>query len=198
MSPKTIPSYYTSEEVSRVFSAVDRSTAIGKRDHLVLCLSTIYGMRIGDIIDLRTSDIDWELGVVSKVQRKTGRTLCLPLTCEIREAILDYIEGARPETGDDHLIIRMAAPYVGYSCSSPFCKMVSDYMRKACIDTHGRHHGCHSLRHSAAGGMLAGGARIEQISDVLGHSSVSSTQRYLSFDAEMMAKIALEVPDVSF
>lgn len=64
--------------------------AVGKHDYLVLCLTAIYGMRIGEIVDLRVTDIDWKRGVITKRQCKTGGVLCLPITDPIREAILDY------------------------------------------------------------------------------------------------------------
>ena len=53
VSHATIPSYYTPEEVARVFFVVDRATPVGKRDYLMLCLPAIYGIRIGEIVDLR-------------------------------------------------------------------------------------------------------------------------------------------------
>lgn len=191
---KRIPSYYTVDELQRIFSVVDRSTATGKRDYLVLCLLAIYGMRIGDVIDLRIGDIDWEAGTITKIQHKTGNPLCLPIVDEVKDALLDYIDGARPETVDDHLVIRAIPPYAGYTCTSSFTKIVTKYMHEACVDPSGRHHGCHALRHSMAGGMIADGATIEQISNVLGHSSTESTKTYLSFDAKAMKKLGLEVP----
>lgn len=192
-----IPSHYSPEEVKRVFSVVDRSTATGKRDYLVMCLLAIYGMRIGDIIDLKLGDIDWEAGLIAKSQCKTGNPLNLPIVGPVREALVDYLD-TRPESDDPHLLLRLVAPYAGYTCTNSFTKMVSGYMRRACIDTKGRRHGCHSLRHSMAGGMIAEGASIEQISEVLGHSSTKSTQAYLSFDAATMRRISLEVPHVAF
>lgn len=193
---KRIPAYYTGEEVARLFAAVDRSTRTGKRDYLVMCLLAIYGMRIGDVLDLKMTDIDWEAGRIAKTQCKTGRPLSLPLVEETRDAFVDYFDGARPKTADPHVFVRLIAPFVGYSTTSPFTKMVSAYMAKACVDPHGRRHGTHALRHSMAGGMISEGATVEQVADVLGHSTSRSTQVYLSFDAKVMGRLGLEVPDV--
>ena len=62
------------------------------------------------------------------------------------------------------------------------------------VPTEGKHHGLHSLRHSAATNMLASGVPYPTISSVLGHSSVNVTKRYLSIDTESLRCIALEVP----
>lgn len=196
MGGKTIPAYYTRDEVARLFAAVDRSTRTGKRDYLVMCLLAIYGMRIGDVLDLKVTDIDWEAGRIAKTQCKTGRPLSLPLVEETRDAFVDYFDGARPKTTDPHVFVRLIAPFVGYSTTSPFTKMVAAYMAKACVDPHGRRHGTHALRHSMAGGMISEGATVEQVADVLGHSTSRSTQVYLSFDAKVMGRLGLEVPDV--
>lgn len=191
-----IPSYYSAEEIARTLAAVDRSTDIGRRDYLVMCLASVYGLRIGDIIDLRLGDIDWEGGRIIKAQKKTGRMLSLPLVDQVKEPLLEYLGETRPVTDDDHLIIRHVAPYSGYASASTFARVVTGYMAKAGIDTKGRHHGCHCLRHSTASGILAEGATVSQVSDILGHSSTDSTKPYLSLDHQVMKRLGLEVPDV--
>lgn len=193
---KNIPSYYTAEEISRTLAAVDRSTDAGRRDYLVMCLASVYGMRIGDIIDIRMGDIDWAGGRIVKAQKKTGRILSLPLVDQVKEPLLEYLEETRPETDDDHLIVRHIAPFTGYASISTFTKAVTAYMQKAGIDTNGRHHGCHCLRHSTASGLLAEGATVTQVSELLGHSSTDSTRPYLSLDSIVMRKLGLEVPRV--
>ena len=62
------------------------------------------------------------------------------------------------------------------------------------VETAGKHHGMHSLRHSAASNMLSGGTPYPTISSVLGHSSANVTKRYLSIDVESLRPLALEVP----
>lgn len=75
--------------------------------------------------------------------------------------------------------------------------MVEKAYADAGVDVDGKHHGMHSLRHSAATNMLSGGTGYPVISAVLGHSSVNVTRRYLSIDVESLRQIALEVPGCS-
>lgn len=193
---KHIASHYSVEEIRAVFAAVDRSTSKGKRDYLVMCLTGLLGMRIGDVVDLRLGDIDWATGRISKAQCKTGRTLSLPLIEPVEEALKDYLDNGRPECADDHVIVRLLAPYTGYTSVGVFTNMVTEYMVNAGIDISGRHHGTHCLRHSTAGGLLTEGASVPEVSEILGHSSTRSTKHYLALDAQRMRVLGLEVPDV--
>ncbi|MDD5806980.1 MAG: tyrosine-type recombinase/integrase [Eggerthellales bacterium] len=161
-----------------------------------MCLTGLLGMRIGDVIDLRLGDIDWEANRIMKAQCKTKKALSLPLIDQVREPLLDYLDKGRPECDDDHVLIRAIAPYTGYASYSTFTKTITNHMIKAGVDIAGRHHGSHSLRHSTASSLLAKGATIEEVSEVLGHSSVDSTKVYLSLDAKTMRKLGLEVPHV--
>ena len=86
------------------------------------------------------------------------------------------------------------APYHAMESSHVFHRMVTRSFAEAGIETAGKHHGMHSLRHSAATNMLAGGTPYPTISSVLGHSSVNVTKRYLSIDVESLRPLALEVP----
>lgn len=193
---KHISSHYSADEIRATFAAVDRSTRKGKRDYLVLCLTGLLGMRIGDVVDLRLGDIDWATGKISKAQCKTGRVLTLPLIEPVEEALRDYLDNGRPECTDDHVIIRLTAPYTGYVSVGTFTAMVTEHMLNAGVDISGRHHGTHCLRHSTAGGLLTEGASVPEVSEILGHSSSQSTKHYLALDAQRMRLLGLEVPDV--
>ena len=62
------------------------------------------------------------------------------------------------------------------------------------VEPAGRHHGMHSLRHSAATNMLAGDVPYPVISGVLGHSNANTTRKYLAVDVERLRAMSLEVP----
>lgn len=78
--------------------------------------------------------------------------------------------------------------------SHTFHRMVTRAFADAGVETAGKHHGMHSLRHSAATNMLSCGTPYPMISSVLGHSSANVTKRYLSIDVESLRPLALEVP----
>ena len=71
--------------------------------------------------------------------------------------------------------------------------MVTKYLDKANIDYSNKHHGTHSLRHSLASNLLKDNTPITTISSVLGHSTIKTTQKYLTIDVNNLKELSLEV-----
>lgn len=189
-----LSSFYTTDEVRRVLNAVDRDTLWGKTIYLMMLLACMYGMRTSDIKQLRLSGIRWSEQTISIMQYKTRRLVAYPLTDEIKYALLDYIKNVRPTTEHDQVFIRMRSPHMPYSIHDSFADKLSVYFEKAGVDTSGRHHGLHSLRHSLASNLLNGNVPINEIAVILGHTSVSSTKTYIWSDIEHLRNAAMEVP----
>jgi site-specific recombinase XerD len=78
-----IPDVLTDDEVAALLQAVDRSTALGKRDYAVLLLAARYGLRPGDIRQLSLDHINWRGRQIALPQAKTGRLLVLPVLPEV-------------------------------------------------------------------------------------------------------------------
>ena len=189
-----LSSFYTPGEVRRVLNAVDRDTPWGKTIYLMMLLACIYGMRTSDIKRLSLSDIRWSERIISLMQHKTRRLVSYPLTDEIKFALLDYIKNVRPATEHDQVFIRMRPPHIPYSIHDHFAGKLSVYFEKAGVDTSGKHHGLHSLRHSLASNLLNGNVPVNEIAVILGHTSVSSTKTYIWSDMEHLRNAAMEVP----
>jgi len=77
------------EEIALILEMVNRRTPKGKRDYAILLLGVVTGLRAGDISKLRLSDIDWRNGEIKIVQSKTRKSLALPLTKDVGEAMLE-------------------------------------------------------------------------------------------------------------
>ena len=84
-----IPTTYTEEEIARTLAAVDRSSAIGKRDYLIILLAAEYGWRTGDIVNFRFDQIDWDKNIISFDQNKTDIPVEFPLLSSVGNAIID-------------------------------------------------------------------------------------------------------------
>ncbi|WP_025069275.1 tyrosine-type recombinase/integrase [Bacteroides gallinarum] len=74
---------------------------------------------------------------------------------------------------------------------------LADWMRAAGIDSTGRKHGPHALRHSLATNLLGVNEPIPVISEILGHSTAESTTVYTRVNVDMLRQCALDVPFVS-
>lgn len=190
-----LPSFYTAEEVKRILNAVNRSTPWGKTAYLMMILACVYGLRSSDIKALRFDDINWESRTITIIQFKTHKSVSLPITDEILFALLDYIKNARPRVDNPNVFIRLRKPYIPYSMNDHFGDKILPYFEIAGVDTKGKHHGLHSLRHSLATNLLKTGTPANEIAVILGHTSAASTKAYVWSDIEHLRIAALEVPE---
>lgn len=190
-------SYYSKAEIQQLLSSVDTETRSGKCIYCILCLLAYLGMRAGDVIRLKFSDIDWNNGLIHYNQQKTGNLLSLPLLDEVKYPLIDYIKNGRHESADpDYVFVTLYAPHTRYQCTSAIFGMVEKCMMAAGINYEGRHHGPHSLRHSLAANMMSENVPISAIANILGHSSTRTTECYLTVDETHLKELTLEVPDV--
>lgn len=196
---KNVPTTYTEEEIRRIIDAPDRSSAIGKRDYLVLLLAAEYGWRSADITGFRFDQIDWERNVIRFDQQKTGTTVEYPLLSSIGNAVIDYLQHGRPESDRPEIILSAEKSKNGTPLKSPTIhSIVSRYMKEASITGwKEKKHGAHSLRHSLATNMLKKNVSLPVISTVLGHQTTETTKIYLKVDTDTLRSCTLKMPGIS-
>jgi len=193
-----IPTTYTKAEIGRILAAVSRSSAIGKRDYLVLLLAAEYGWRSSDIVNFNFSQIDWDNNRISLEQNKTNFSNDYPLLSSVGNALIDYLKNGRPPTDSQEVIVSAESSKRGKPLhKETIHSIVARYMRAADIkDWRQKRHGPHSLRHSLASNMLSNNVPMPIISTVLGHQSTESTKVYLSIDIDKLKECPLPVPTV--
>ena len=193
-----VPTTYTEDEISKTIAAVDRSSAIGKRNYLILLLAAEYGWRSSDITKFRLNQIDWDKNVVYLTQSKTDVSIEYPLLSSIGNAIIDYLKNGRPETSAQEVILSIRTSRKTKPLSGPAISyIVAQYLEKADIkDWHLKRHGTHAFRHSLASNMLKQGVTLPVISSVLGHSSSETTKIYLKVDMDKLKVCVLPMPAV--
>jgi site-specific recombinase XerD len=167
---------------------------IPKRDMAIMLLCLLTGLRACDIVALRTSDIDWRVGIISIVQAKTGNPLSIPMLPILGNAIADYIAYERPSRKGDALFLRQKSPHTRLTGHSACYAVIRRVLTIAGISLDGRICGVRLLRHSAASKMLRAEVPLETISAVLGHSDTDSTEIYLSTDEIRMRECCLQIP----
>lgn len=188
-----ILSFYSIEEIKKVISTVDRSTLYGKRDFAVILLAAELGIRSGDIVRLKLSDIHWERNTIEFIQHKTKVFNQLPLLENIKYALIDYLKNSRPQSNSNCIFIGIK------NCKRPLTntcihQIISKYFERAGIDISERKHGPHAMRNSLASNMLHNNTPMYVIKEVLGHSNIDTTKMYLNIDIDLLRNIALEVP----
>ncbi|MDR1953155.1 MAG: tyrosine-type recombinase/integrase [Clostridiales Family XIII bacterium] len=194
--PRTLPSVYSGEEVTRLLSAVDRSTDIGKRDFAILMLASHLGLRSSDIVNLSSNDIDHVTKAISITQVKTGRPLTLVMNSDIEEAVSDYMQNGRPQSSSERIFLGTQAPFAPLSAGA-CCTITRKYFKLSGIDSQGRRRGPHSLRASYATALVANGIPYSIVKEALGHEDPESAKHYVRVDVRRLRLCALDVPKPS-
>jgi site-specific recombinase XerD len=190
----SLPAYLSPEEVERVIDSCDVSSPVGKRNRAILLLLARLGLRAGDIVKMSLQDIDWK-GAWVHVSGKGRRQTRLPLTQEVGDAIVSYVQEGRPRSHTDALFLRSHAPFRAFRSHCAVSEIVSSTMRRAGIKRPGRG-AAHLLRHSVASSMLRRGASLQEISALLRHRSIETTQIYAKIDVTALQQIAQPWPEV--
>jgi site-specific recombinase XerD len=190
-----VPHVISAENVRKLLDSIDRGSPLGKRDYAIIVMAAMLGLRDSDITDLTFDNLDWEKNRIELFQRKTKKTLCLPLIPAVGEAIIDYMRYGRPRTD---------SPYVFVTHRAPFKKATSFYsiMKQRLYSAEIRldsnvNHGLHILRHTLASELIRQGEAYTTISAILGHSSIGSTDTYSHVDIDGLLKCALELREVT-
>lgn len=191
-----IPSFFTNDEVHTIEASIDRSSGVGKRNYAMLLLASRLGLRASDIAHLQFFNIDWEKNEIRLVQHKTGNPISLPLLNDVGSALIDYLKYGRFKSESQQVFISSRAPYIPAN-KSIVCSAIREVIIKSKVETDGRRHGPHSLRHSLACCLLKNEVPMPVISETLGHVKTNTTMTYLRIDLASLMKCALPVPPVS-
>lgn len=189
---KAVPSVYSPEEVGQLLLSVNRSSKTGKRNYAIMVVAARLGLRASDIAGLTFDSINEISATVKVTQRKTGEPLTLPLLDEVKEALHDYLDNARPAQDDCHIFLKARGK--GPMSPANIGKVVELAFNASGVDCGTRRRGSHSLRASLATALLEEGNGYHTIRQVLGHSDVQSTKSYVKASVECLRANALPVP----
>ena len=188
-----IQSAVTDEELHRILAVIDRNTVTGKRDYAIIHTAASTGLRASDIIRLRLTDIDWRKGEIHVMQKKTGRSITLPLVNDTALALQDYILNGRPSSKDSEIFLRVAPPFYAIADASSIGDMFKRYQRRAGITRQALDgKGFHGLRRRLAKKLLISGTPPTSIAQILGHDDVSSVRQYLCLNTSNLKECALD------
>lgn len=175
-------------QVTRLLASCDRTTKIGCRDYVILMLLARLGLRSGEVAGLQVDDVDWRAGEVV-IRGKRSRFDRLPLPGDVGEALADYLWRARPRGFGRTVFLRSLAPVEGLSGDG-----VSEVVVRACGRAGIAPARAHRLRHTIATEMLAHGAGLAEIGQVLRHQSLEVTAVYAKVDRSALSRLALPWP----
>jgi integrase/recombinase XerD len=173
--PPRHPSTLSERQVEALLAAPPLDTALGLRDRAML--ETLYatGLRVSELVGLRTHSVGLTDGVV-RVVGKGDKERLVPLGEPARAAILEWLGGGRPELlgrrASDALFVTVRGEAMSRQM---FWKIVRRYAVAAGIETR---LSPHVLRHAFATHLLNHGADLRVVQMLLGHADISTTQIY--------------------
>jgi site-specific recombinase XerD len=187
----SLPKYLTPGEVQKVLRAIDRRTALGRRDYAVLLLLARLGLRASEVTTLCLQDIDWQSGLLT-IRGKGRQRAQMPLPSEVGGAIADYLQHGRPRSESRRVFLREWAPHIGFASAASVTMIARVALERAEIDTPRK--GAHLFRHTLATRLLRSGASLTQIGQLLRHHSHDSTRIYAKVDVAALRGLAMRWP----
>ena len=174
-----LPETLNEKQVARLIESVGPSDPLGVRDRAMLELLYASGLRVSELCGLRLEALHLEEGFL-RVTGKGNKTRLVPLGSRAREALAAYLATERPRLvakktgGEVFLSIR------GKKLTNQrIWQLVKQYAARAGLESNVYPH---ILRHSFATHLLAGGADLRIIQEMLGHADISTTQIYTHVD----------------
>ena len=186
--------YLTQDEI-RLLRAAMESSGFSARNKAVILLLLFTGLRGCDIAGLTFRSIDWEKERILVEQQKTSVPVEIPLSAVVGNAIYDYLEQERPDTGSLSLFLTETHPFSPISAQG-IANIVSKACRLAGIrQCPGDRKGTHIFRHNLASSMLENGVPQPVITQTLGHTAPDSLEPYLRADFVHLKECALSIED---
>lgn len=188
----TVPRGLTDEQAKKVLAAIHCDSNAGRRDYAICQILYSYGVRGGQIRALCLQDIDWAADRIFFKALKNGKDSLLPLTGEVGQSLLDYLQNAHPASAYQEVFLTTRAPYHPLSNSNSLAAIISRHIRNAGINCHSK--GAHAFRHGFATRMLQQGHSLKEIADVLGHRHLETTFIYTKVDFNALKQVGLAWP----
>ncbi len=177
----------TWDEVQQLIASTTGDRAVDIRDHAILLLLAVYGLRRCEVAGLCLDDVDWEGEVLHVVREKQRCTQYYPLVASVGNAIVRYLKETRPQCAHRELFMTLHAP-IRPLLPASITPIVHSRLATLGIDVPRR--GAHCLRHACARHLLASGFSLKQIGDQLGHRSASATRHYAKVDLDGLRQVA--------
>jgi site-specific recombinase XerD len=166
--PRPLPRHLKDEEVDRLLQGIKKL-----RDRALFMLLLRCGLRVAEVADLCLGDIDWRRGRITVQSGKGAKGRVVYVSKDALQALADYLK-RRPSSRAKTIFLAEKGPWRGKPISvRGIQKRMEYYARKTGLSI-----SCHHLRHTMATQLLNADAELVTIQDLLGHSRITTTQRY--------------------
>jgi len=182
--PRSLPHVLRPEELTALLDSIPAASALDLRDRAMLELAYASGLRAEELVTLKLESLDFDSEQV-RVEGKGSKTRLVPVGEPALRALRAYLERARPALAHDEepalLLSKSGRPL----STSDVRRRLRIWSQRAGLGG-GVHP--HALRHSFATHLLNGGADLRSIQELLGHSSISTTQVYTQVESARLRR----------
>jgi integrase/recombinase XerD len=183
---RKLPQVLTRGEVDRLLSRPSGTEPTDLRDRALLELMYACGLRASEAIGLDVADVDVEEGVL-RARGKGAKERVVPVGRAAREATRRYLERGRPALVGSRLEPRLFVNFRGTALTRQgLYKIVRRHARSAGLEDR---MSPHTLRHTFATHLLAGGCDLRSVQEMLGHADVATTQIYTHLSSERLKDV---------
>jgi len=188
VGPTLAPKHLTVEEMDRLLDQPQVGTPSGVRDLALLAFLYNTGLRVGELCALNRADVQLPADGFGQVQLvgKGRRLRWVPLNAHARQALEDYLA----QREDDNPALFLNRSGQRFSVRG-VALLVNRYLRRIGITDRS---GPHLLRHTFATHALRARPNLRAVQELLGHSSVTTTQRYTHMDADDLRQQVAGLP----
>lgn len=187
---RKLPDTLNFHEIEELFAAIDLSTPEGARNRAMLEVLYSSGLRVSELIDLRLTNIYFDIGFL-RVVGKGSKERLVPIGKDAMKFLKIYIEDIRV-----HLDIK--AGHENYAFLNRRGKKLTRVMIFTIIKNLAKSIGMkknispHTFRHSFATHLIEGGADLRAVQEMLGHESITTTEIYTHLDRDYLKQVMQE------
>ncbi len=184
---KPLPGFLSVDDVFQLLAGIQVKNALDIRDRAILEFFYSTGVRVSELAGLNWADLDFSLGIV-KVLGKGSKERIVPFGNLAKEALQNYAAEQRkqwnyPCKGESAVFLNSRG---GRITTRSVARIVEKHLRRAGITVK---MGPHGLRHTFATHLLNSGADLRVIQEMLGHTSLSTTQRYTHVNLDQLSAV---------
>ena len=186
---KYMPNFLSVDEMFELLHAQNDTSTAGLRNRAILELFYSSGLRLGELAGLNVMDLDFDQALV-KVRGKGRKERIVPVGAPARKVLQEYLaktREVRKKTSEDVFNSPLFLNLRGVRITArSIARIVDEATKKSKI---GRKISPHALRHTFATHLLNAGADLRSIQELLGHESLSTTQKYTAVNINRMMEI---------
>jgi len=186
---KYVPTYLPVDDVFRLLERPDRKKPLGLRDLALLEVLYSCGIRAGELEGLNISSIDFDEGLI-KVIGKGNRERIVPIGRQALIALREYLDATQYLRKRSEGLLKNSALFINFRGGRLSTRSIGRVVKKYVKETDLTFEiSPHSMRHTFATHMLDGGADLRSVQELLGHTSLSTTQKYTHVSLDRLMEV---------